>query len=179
MKFIVKFLLFSLCIVAAIEAAKLKATGDKKFNNDNPNMAPILSNGKPAEPKPAPAPKPVEPKKVEEEACKGDGYGMFSKTCKDFGYSNWTLTAKCKKRNGTWVSASINLNSYYMINDHNNRFVARSWYNGNLDKYCNQCKVNLKTLYLTCQCNYNSATRTEVRGCLNVWIQNSNGSLTM
>ena len=163
-------LLVTLALLALNQAAQLRLTP----NSDNPGLGPI---GKPN--KVIPPPVVVQPKPVPEKPITGAGYGNFSRSCSGFKYNetSFILSANCKNNNGSPVSATVNINKCFVSSD-DNILESASWYNSNMDKYCINCKVNLNSVKLTCDCVVGGGARNKTTMNLNVNISNSNGSLS-
>merc|ERR1712032_1454166 len=97
-------------------------------------------------------------------------------TCKAGSYSyntsNYNLTAQCLNARGSYVSTTIKLNNCFNA-DSNYNLELRGSFGNYLYTDCKTCSLNLKTLFLTCNCE----GRTTNPLNLNIWVLNSGGSL--
>ena len=140
-------------------------------NSDNPDITPI---GK-VDTKPTP-PVVKDPPPPPEVPTTGVGYKNFTKTCKagsySFNTSNYNLTAQCLNARGSYVSTTIKLDNCFNA-DSNYNLEQRGTFGNYLYTDCKTCSLNLKTLFLTCNCE----GRTTNPLNLNIWVLNSGGSL--
>ena len=190
-------ILVTITLLALNQAAKLRANqpspatpnldrhqfgnGVNKINNsDNPYMKAIPARIGDIKPDVVPAVVVIEVKPRPQVPITGAGYGNFSKTCSNYSFNSTKneLSASCKNSKGANESTKIKLNKCYVVG-YNQHLSYRRFWNSTMDDYCKNCSVNLKTLFLTCSCQYGNTykTRTTTVMNLNVHVKNDQGSL--